>query len=176
MIDKEPLIESLLAEFGPQIGSDLPKYKNHVYRVYLNCRLLDHDVANFEAYAIAAVFHDIGIWTDRTIDYLDPSIQQVRTYLNSNGRESLEAEISLMIDWHHKIGKYRGSFAGSVETFRKADWIDVSLGILSFGIDKRVLRRNRRALPNRGFHLFLLRKILRNFFLHPLNPLPMFKW
>jgi hypothetical protein len=41
--------------------------------IYYGLSSLDMKNGNEEKYAIAAVFHDIGIWTTHTIDYLDPS-------------------------------------------------------------------------------------------------------
>jgi hypothetical protein len=169
------LIENLFQRFNLSLGADLAKYKNHVYRVFLNCLLLDTDKNNEEKYAIAAVLHDIGIWTNHTIDYLDPSIEQARIYLTETGREEWIEEIKLLIYWHHKTNPYKGEHIKTVETFRKADWIDVSLGLRTFGIDKQKIKQNRKNFPNRGFHFFLVRKIAKNFFSHPLNPLPMFK-
>lgn len=167
------IIEQLLQPFQTLIGKDFEKYRNHVCRVFLNCRMMDRD--NEEKYAIAAVFHDIGIWTDHTIDYLPPSIAQAKQYLTTAGKQQWIEEITQMIFWHHKTGRYKGEYAQTVETFRKADWIDVSLGLLSYGLDRRVIRNTRRQLPNRGFHIFLIKKVGKNFFRHPLNPLPMFK-
>lgn len=167
-------IELLLQQYKACIGIHFAKYRNHVYRVFFNCMLIDGNKSNEEKYAIAAVFHDIGIWTDSTIDYLNPSIAQVEKYLRENGKDEWAQEIALMIYWHHKTGVYKGLYSHTVETFRKADWIDVSLGWINFGFDKKIIRSNRRAFQNLGFHVFLLKKIARNFFRHPLNPLPMF--
>jgi len=175
MISSHKTIEDCLAIFKPVIGVDLEKYKNHVYRVFLNCLLLDSESTNEEKYAIAAVFHDIGIWTNHTIDYLEPSIEHARTFLNATSKENWEAEISLMIYWHHKPGKYTGDHSHTVEIFRKADWIDVSLGVKTFGLNRQKIKDAGKNFPNKGFHLFLIRKLFRNFLSHPLKPLPMFK-
>ncbi|KAA9353419.1 hypothetical protein [Larkinella humicola] len=169
-----PSIEALLQTFKPVIGADYDRYRNHVYRVFLNCLLLDRDATNEEKYALAVVFHDIGIWTNHTIDYLDPSVAQARHYLTETGKPEWIEEITLMIYWHHKISPYRGNCEKTVENFRKADWIDVSLGLLTFGADQHQIRKNRERLPNRGFHWFLTKELAKNFFGHPLNPLPMF--
>lgn len=168
-------VEQLLQRFAPVLGDDFEKYRNHVCRVFSNCLLLDGELANREKYAIAAVFHDIGIWTDGTFDYLAPSIGQVKVYLNETGRQHWAEEISRMIYWHHKLSQYKGEYRNTVETFRKADWMDVSLGFLTFGSDKQKVRRVRRKFPNAGFHLFLLKQSVKNFFKHPLNPIPVFK-
>jgi hypothetical protein len=168
-------IETLLHHFKPSIGKDYEKYRNHIYRVFLNCLLMDKEESNEEKYAIAAVFHDIGIWTNHTIDYLDPSVAQANAWLATTGRQEWAAECSTMINWHHKTSPYAGPHEQTVEVFRKADWIDVSLGLITYGADKKAIRRNRQQLPNCGFHLFLAKKIFSNLWRHPLNPLPMFR-
>ena len=175
MEDQTQAIENLLQKFKVAIGPDYDKYKNHVHRVFLNCVLIDDDKSNEEKYAIASVFHDIGIWTNQTFDYLEPSIEQARIHLTKIGREDWLEEITLMISWHHKITRYRGKYESIVENFRKADWIDVSFGLMSFGVDKKKIKDNKRKWPTLGFHRFLVKASLKNFFKHPFNPLPMFK-
>ena len=169
------IIEDILSKFKSAIGADYDKYKNHVYRVFLNCLLIDSEKNNEEKYAIAAVFHDIGIWTNHTFDYLNPSIEQAKIYLTETNKTGWIDEISLMIYWHHKMSKYQGTHKGTVENFRKADWIDVSLALLTFKFDKKKINENRRRFPNLGIHVFLIKETIKNFFKHPLNPLPIFK-
>ena len=168
-------IEDILSKFKSVIGSDYEKYKNHVYRVFLNCLLIDGGKNNEEKYAIASVFHDIGIWTDQTFDYLDPSIEQAKIYLTETNRTDWIEEISLIIYWHHKMSRYRGTHGEIVENFRKADWIDVSLALLTFKSDKKKINETRKRFPNLGFHMFLIKETIKNLFRHPLNPLPVFK-
>jgi hypothetical protein len=168
-------IEFLMHQFKTVLGADYNKYKNHVYRVFLNCLLMDNEKNNVEKYAIAAAFHDIGIWTNSTFDYLDSSIEQVKIYLTENDKQDWLTEISLMIYWHHKMNKYKGGYQKIVETFRKADWIDLSLGLLTYGFDKIKIKANRSMFPNLGFHIFLIRETIKNFFKHPFSPLPMYK-
>jgi hypothetical protein len=170
-----PATEHLLSPFQTLIDKDFGRYSNHVNRVFLNCLLLDGNVLNHEKYAIAAAFHDIGIWTNQTFDYIDPSVLQAKIYLESVGKSEWADEISQMIIWHHKMTAYRGPFEETVEVFRKADWIDVSLGLLSFDAHKNEISNNRQQFPNLGFHLFLVEQASKNFLRHPLNPLPMFR-
>ena len=157
------------------LGKDFSKYRNHVYRVFSTCLLMDSNQGNQRKYAIAAVFHDIGIWTDHTFDYLYPSMEQVKAYLSEIENQEWTNEISAMIYWHHKLSRYKGEYEATVEVFRKADWIDVSLGILTFNVDKQSAKAIRKQFPNLGFHLFLIKQSLQNVLKHPLNPLPVFK-
>ena len=166
-------IEFILNGFKQQIGRDYERYKNHVYRVFANCLMMDTDGVNEEKYAIAAAFHDLGIWTNRTFDYLEPSEHQARTYLTATGKQQWSDEITAIIHFHHKASKYHGAYQKTVETFRKADWIDVSLGLLTFGNNGQAISKTKAAFPSLGFHSFLLKETLKNFSKHPFNPLPM---
>jgi hypothetical protein len=169
------LIEKILQDNKEYLQTDFEKYRNHVYRVYLLCTTLDTNSGNKDRYAIASVFHDLGIWTNKTFDYLEPSISLANDYLSKQNKSEWNAEICLMIDMHHKITHYSGKFENSVEIFRKADWIDVSKGFIKFGVDKVKIRQINQQFPSKGFHWFLVKKAFINFLLHPFNPLPMFK-
>ncbi|MDH7460989.1 HD domain-containing protein [Chitinophagaceae bacterium 26-R-25] len=166
-------IEGILKNFSPILGSDYEKYRNHVYRVFLNCKTIDNNYSNEWKYAAAAVFHDIGIWTDNTIDYLKPSMEQAKIYLIRENKQLYSDEVMQMIYWHHKRSSYKGEYE-TAEVFRKADYIDVSLGLITFGYVGKEISKTRKLFPNKGFHLFLIRRIAKNLFQHPFNPLPMF--
>lgn len=167
-------IDTILAKYKLLLGKDFSVYRNHAKRIYNFMILLDKDTANYEKYAIACVFHDIGIWTD-SFDYLEPSIKLATAYLQKSKQENWIEEISLMIDYHHKISTYVGKHKKTVEVFRKADWIDVSMGILLNGVKKYDYRAIVQEFPNTGFHLFLVKQSLQYFPKNPLNPLPMLR-
>ncbi len=63
-----------------------------------------------------------------------------------------------------------------MEDFRRADWIDVTLGALTFGTPRRVIREVQKTWPDAGFHPLLVRLELRHLGKHPLNPLPALRW
>ncbi len=44
---------------------------------------------------IAACHHDIGIWSDHTVDYLPPSIREATQYLSIHQLSHWEEEITL---------------------------------------------------------------------------------
>jgi hypothetical protein len=129
-----------------------------------------------EKFAVAAHFHDLGIWTDATFDYLAPSIARALCHLERNGRGEWSAEIAQMIAQHHKVTAYLANDGHLVESFRRADWIDVSLGVRRFGVDRSLILEVRSAFPNAGFHRRLVQLGARRLRSHPFNPLPMFKW
>lgn len=174
IVRKHPVIEALFVAYLDVLASDTEKYKNHVYRIFNYSLYLSKNTAE-EKYAIAAFFHDIGIWTNTTFDYLQPSIALVKEYLIQSGKANWSEEITIMIDQHHKISSYKGNFATTVEIFRKADWTDVSLGIIHFEIPATFIQQIKTQFPYKGFHLFLIKLFFKNLLRHPLKPLPMFK-
>jgi len=169
------LIDGILSEYKTDLGIHFNTYRNHVCRIYNFALLLDNDKTNHEKYAIAAVFHDLGIWTANTFDYLKPSIALAEKYLTTIHKESWIDEISLMIDMHHKRSFYKGDYQNTVEVFRKADWIDVTLCIKKYGLPKSEIKTIQKQFPNKGFHWFLTKQTFFNLLKNPLNPLPMFK-
>jgi len=175
MMENNNIIDTILSEYKRDLGKHFETYKNHVYRIYNFVLLLDNDKTNHKKYAIAAVFHDLGIWSSKTFDYLNPSIALAENYLIKNEKEPWIEEISLMIDMHHKRSFYKGDFQNTVEVFRKADWIDVTLGIKKYGLFKSEIKTIQKQFPNKGFHWFLTKQTFFNFLKNPMNPLPMFK-
>ena len=167
-------IEELFFSYEKIIGKDIEKYKNHVYRIF-NFSLYLSNNQDTEKYAIAAFFHDVGIWTNNTFDYLQPSVDLAKKYLIQIQKENWSEEISLMIDNHHKTTPYKGNFSASVEIFRKADWTDVSLGFIYFEISPAFIKEAVKQFPYKGFHFFLTKLFAKNLIQHPLKPLPMFK-
>ncbi len=173
-----PLLEEILGEWKAEIGDDFAGYRNHVYRMVNFCfAQRDFRVEDREKIVIAGCFHDLGIWSDATFDYLPPSIERAKEYLEKNRRESLSAEIGLMIEMHHKLRKYETPPENSlIEIFRKGDLVDFSLGIVKCGLPKSYIKSVKNQFPNAGFHKCLVRLAGRWFFRHPLNPVPVLKW
>jgi len=174
MTTKNNTIDCILSDYKAILGNDYKVYKNHVYRIYNFVILLDSNEKNYDKYAIAAAFHDIGIWT-HSFDYLKPSIKLASAHLTDNNQENWIEEISLMINYHHKMSVYKLKHQQTVETFRKADWIDVTYGFKKHTISSSDFKAVQKEFPNKGFHLFLVKQSLKYFLKHPFNPLPMFK-
>lgn len=172
-----PLLEEILGRWKNEIGNDYTGYKNHVYRMINFCfAQRDFSSEEREKIIIAGCFHDLGIWSNETFDYLPPSIALAKDYLRQNNLKRWIAEIELMIDTHHKLGKYEDAGNPLVEVFRKGDLVDFSLGIMKCGLPKTYVKSVKKHFPNAGFHKCLARLVSRWFFKHPLNPIPVLKW
>ncbi len=170
-------VEELIAAFAPALGGDLAAYRNHV------CRVLNYYVALGpptdeipEAVMIAAAFHDLGIWTARTFDYLEPSVRLAQAHLAGLGREHLGPEVATLISEHHKLRPYTGPYMATVEAFRLADLADLSLGLVRGALPANFVRAVKATFPNAGFHRRLVQLTVRQLLRTPWRPLPMLRW
>jgi hypothetical protein len=177
VIDHVPLLDELLEAHGTALGADRLGYRNHCYRVLNLCVALSPSAREqLEKVAIAAAFHDLAIWTDRTFDYLAPSRALAQRYLDASARAAWKPELEAMIMDHHKLRPSRARRDWLVEPFRRADWIDVSYGLVRMGLPRTRLRELFAAFPDAGFHARLLRLSLRRLWTHPFRPFPMLKF
>jgi len=172
-----PLLEEILDGWRPQLGEDYNAYRNHLYRMANFCFALHQVTAeDRQKVEIAACFHDLGIWSDGTVDYLPPSVALARQYLQQNGLAHWQVEIELMIDLHHKLRRVDLPQMPLVEAFRKADLVDLSLGMVTFGLPRDLIRAVKAQFPNQGFHKRLMKLAGQWFAKHPVSPPPFLKW
>ena len=169
------IIDNVLDSFRADLGKDFEQYRNHVYRVYnlAIIRLTSED--DIRTMSIAAAYHDLGIWTGHTFDYLKPSISLAGKYCLLNGIDQVtQLNIETITNEHHKLSRIANN--DPAEIFRQADLADLTLGWRRHGMDRDRIRELKRTFPNRGFHLNLGKLFLKNLFVNPLRPLPMYKW
>ena len=174
LLTRIPTIDDVLNDHATALRDDFLAYRNHVYRI-VNLCVAFAGRSELEKIAVAAVFHDLGIWTNGTFDYIAPSIALAHDYLVARAREDWTAEIERMIADHHKITPSTADPDSLVEAFRRADWIDVTRGLRGFGIPRPFVARLFATWPDAGFHWRLVTLTLDRFRSHPLTPLPMVK-
>lgn len=170
-----PLVEEILGEHQADLGRDFRGYRNHVYRMINFCFAQhDFDDDDRQKIIIAGCFHDIGIWTAGTFDYIPPSINAAAAYLEKTNLDRWSPHITTMIAEHHKLHAFEGDRL--TEVFRRGDLVDFSLGLVRCGISRSYVSEVRGEFPNAGFHGGLVRQAARWFVRHPLNPAPVLKW
>lgn len=171
------LVDEILDLHAQALGPDLPAYRNHVTRVLHFVFAMDPQLqGKAQPLLIAGAFHDLGIWTAHTFDYLDPSSELAHDYLRAHGLQPLWPEVDSVIQQHHKLRSYTGPFAQSVDAFRRADRVDLSLGLIRSGLQREFVQAVRGQFPNSGFHARLAVLSGRQFRRTPLNPFPMVRW
>jgi hypothetical protein len=176
LVESIPTLDGILHLYAVELGDDFAGYRNHAYRVVNLCASLCRArEEQLEKIAIAAAFHDLGIWTARTFDYLEPSAGLASAHLARGPRAAWAPEVSQMIFEHHKISRYREHPEWLVEPFRRADWADVSHGLVTFGLPRSLLREVFAQWPDAGFHRRLVQLSLGRLKSHPWSPLPMLR-
>lgn len=171
-------LDALLATWQPALDDQFTAYGNHCRRLLAFCQALQPGLGDDDQrkLGIAAAFHDLGLWTHDTLDYLPPSQRLATDYLVAEGLQDWEPEIQRMISEHHKLRADDQRHQPLVEIFRQADLVDFSRGLYRAGLPRQLIRQVQADCPNAGFHAFLLRRGVRWLGRHPLNPLPMVKW
>ena len=146
-------IENHLDEFKDLIGSDFPGYRGHIYRVLTYAmHYLENDTKYLDEIAVGLVYHDIGLWTAKTLSYVDPSCNLARSKLSKEfSAESLQI-IHDVIYWHHKVNTFHGAHESVVDAVRKAYWIDATKGILNQGMPTTHILQFESTIANNGFH------------------------
>ena len=176
-----PLVEEVLEPWSQRIGSDYQGYKNHVYRMLHCCfALYPCSEQDRTKLMIAACHHDIGMWSDHTVDYLPPSIREAVQYLKASKLDEWEVEVTLLIDLHHKIRPITDDNVirnhPLVDVFRKADLADFSLGMILGGVPSDFMGRLKTQFPNAGFHKMLSKGAFQWFTRHPFTLPPFMRW
>lgn len=160
VLTAEDDMDEHLQRFKKDIGGDYEGYRNHNLRVLSFALHFLRDIGvtpkEKKALAIAAAYHDVGLWSDRTLRYLTPSYIQSLKHVN----EDLLL-IHDCIEYHHKLTPFKSEHGhrhdALVNAFRKADWIDASLGVVSHGMRRANVLKAQKELPNKGFHDALAR-------------------
>ncbi|OKP18314.1 phosphohydrolase [Serratia fonticola] len=155
---ERPLVEELLSRYEKVIGKDFPGYRNHVYRtITYAMHFLEYEPELEPLIETVFVYHDIGLWTDHELAYLEPS-ETVALVDNEKYEWGLNADaLRGAIHWHHKIFPYKGPHEKVIEACRKADWIDASKGTFQKGLSKAAVQEVETVFSNLGFHDTLLR-------------------
>jgi hypothetical protein len=170
VITAHPIVDAVLDRHRDALGDDRSAYGNHVYRCLTYHQLLlgfpVPDVA-----ALAWATHDLGIWTAGTFDYLEPSADLAAAYADEFGIDDVD-QLRALVTEHHRL---RPVNERVTETFRQADLIDVSHGVLHRGIGRAAVRATVEQLPYNGFHAFLAKGLSGYAVRHPLRPMPMMR-
>jgi hypothetical protein len=173
-LDSHPVVDAVLDRHRDAIGDSFATYRNHALRG-LNYQTLllagmGRQVSN--AQALVWAVHDLGIWTAGTFDYLQPSADLLHKYAAEFGITDI-AQAEATVLRHHRIRKVADI---EVDTFRRADRVDVTRGFWRGAISRKDVAGVVVVLPYLGFHKFLAAGLTRHAVSHPRRPVPMLRW
>jgi hypothetical protein len=171
VVTHHPIVDAVLDRHRDALGDDLATYRNHVYRcITYQQLLLGFSIPDVTALAWAV--HDLGIWTAGTFDYLAPSADLGAQYADEFGITDID-QLRALVSEHHRLRRVGDRLT---ETFRQADLVDVSHGLLRRRIERSAVRAAVNGLPYNGFHAFLAKGLTGYAARHPLHPMPMMRW
>ena len=155
-------LDALRAVSGETDGA----MERHCVRQFLIAERLAEDAqesVDRELLLCAAFLHDAGLY---------PGVATQDAYV-TDGRHLAERTLEPFawppdrlnrcldaVEQHHAL-RDRSSFGVEVELMRRADLVDVSAGLVNFGIDRWWVRNLVREIPRSGFHRFLARETWR---------------
>jgi hypothetical protein len=158
IIVTDPTVEKHLSRYQDLLGNDYAGYRGHIYRVLTySIHFLHGKEEKRHVIAAALVFHDIALWTDHTLAYLEPSVSRADEYYD-NLSFSVEDRQLLkdIIYWHHKITPYEGPQAEVVNAVIKSDLIDASSGLITKGMPRAHINKVSEAIAENNFHKTLM--------------------
>lgn len=159
-------LDDELFGLASSLGSDFAAYRNHCLRVltftkyFLPESALKEIPEAMELASIALAYHDVALWTDKKLAYLEPSVAQLEKALEGGKYSDFQKAIMKdIILAHHKVTPFessRGEAADAlVNAVRKADWADATMGIVRFGLPASLLEAAYDKIPEAGFHMVL---------------------
>lgn len=183
-------LDDELFSLANSVGKEFSAYRNHCLRVmtftnyFLPETVLEKIPNAMDLVGIALAYHDIGLWTDKELDYLEPSKLRMVQALSSSSYSPREIEImEEIILEHHKATDYTGlsdTENDLINAVRKADWTDASFGVIRFGLPAALLEAAYDEVDEGGFHQILLDVLVRlsagNLFKGTMQFLRIFKW
>ena len=153
VISSSEEIEKHLQQYQSLLGNDYNGYRGHLYRVLTyTMYYLDGESSHRPLIEAALVYHDIGLWTDSVLNYLDPSFGRFKeNFCDLYTEEELQLVHDIII-FHHKVTAFEGPHADIVNAVRKADWIDATQGIVHQGMSIDNIAKVTEAIPAQGFY------------------------
>lgn len=109
VITKSDVLDQELNKMKDVIGGDLPGYRNHNLRVLSYTLYLleqsgapatkeERDVIEF-----ALAYHDVALWTDSKLSYVDPSAERAKAAAVGTRFEKHFPLIHDIVVFHHKV-------------------------------------------------------------------------
>jgi hypothetical protein len=130
-----------------------------------------------EALTVAAILHDIGLYpgVSRGGVYTADGAELAREMLPAHGWDSERIErCVLAIDRHHEL-RPQLEHGGEVEALRRADLVELSGGLVSFGVGRAWLRSLNATISRAGLAGELAREVGRALIERPLT-MPRIFW
>jgi hypothetical protein len=201
-----PVLDRVLQEHRSVLGDDYASYRNHCLRVLSFASFFLKENATESAIDLIAyglAYHDLGLWTDKVLNYLEPSSRRMKQETKDRLHETDEmlqdteakilqsfnnvkdlATLEELIVQHHKYTAWKAPKGSPVDenivnAVRKADWADVTKGVVRYDLTAGHIESAYEKIPEANFHRMqfdMLGRLSPHSLLGRLKLLNTFKW
>jgi len=160
--DHYPNLDDELFPLASSLGKNLTAYRNHCLRVLTFAKFFlpestEQDLPNaMDLAATAIAYHRVGLWTDKNLNYLESSKDQLDKALESSFTPKEMKIMREIILQQHKVTDYTEMSSETenalVNAVRKASWADATMGLIRFDLPASLLEAAYDQLQEAGFH------------------------
>eukprot|EP00934_Nitzschia_sp_Nitz4_P004163 Nitzschia sp. Nitz4//scaffold174_size87051//45116//45805//NITZ4_005110-RA/size87051-processed-gene-0.89-mRNA-1//-1//CDS//3329538875//4153//frame0 len=166
VIDHDSFLDDELFPLTKYLGKEFGAYRNHCLRVltftkyFLDDSVLQELPEAMELAAVALAYHDIALWSDQKLDYLEPSVAQLEVAMARSNYTKTQVDIMKdIITEHHKVTAFTSTHGPAADALinavRMADWSDATMGVVRFDMPAGLLELAYKQIDEAGFHMIL---------------------
>jgi hypothetical protein len=144
-----------------EVGGPMERHSLRVRHLAAELAARRHWVIDGEVLTVAAILHDIGLYpgVSRGGVYTADGAALARELAARHGWSAARTDTcAAAIDRHHDL-RSQAAFGHEVEALRLGDLIDVSGGLVRFGLEREWVRRLRNHVPVAGLGRELAREL-----------------
>ena len=146
-----PAEVAALAALRERAGAGGPM-ERHCHRQFLICERLAGDRAfDREVVLVACWLHDAGLWTESKDPYVTEGAKLVQQILEPFDWPTERLQLCMDAAEQHHSPRSVERLGLEVELLRQSDLVDVSRGLVNFGIEREWLRELFTLIPRTGF-------------------------
>jgi HD domain len=149
-LSNSPAARASLEALRAAAGSDSPLERHCLRQFAIAERLADDRAFDRELLLCACWLHDLGLFTRSRDPYVTEGARLAARVLKPFGWPPERLQRCMDACEQHHAPKSRMAMGLEVELIRQSDLVDVSAGIVSFGLDRRWLRQVFREVPRDG--------------------------
>lgn len=140
-------------------GPGTPMEGHCVRQFLISERLAGSEPYDREVLLVACWLHDAGLYTASRAAYVTEGALLARRVLEPFGWTPERLRLCMDACEQHHAPTSRRALGLEVELVRRSDLVDVSAGLLTFGLDRAWLRQLGREHPRTGFYPMLLKAV-----------------
>jgi hypothetical protein len=146
-----PAARAALKTLRDLAGADTPMERHCLRQFVIAERLAGERAVDRELLLCACWLHDLGLYVDSHDPYVTEGARLAERVLDPFGWPPDRLQRCMDACEQHHAPRSRMAMGLEVELVRRSDLVDVTAGLVNFGLDRAWLRGLFRAVPRTGF-------------------------